>query len=360
VDGFIFHEFQNIYGVTVLIVRNGKLLGSRTFFLEECIKENIAEPFILQFYSKYMQYPEEIFIHFDKRDIENVDLELLEKTVSKISGKNVKIKNKNFQGLVKYGLNNGQLQTSIYKSKKSFSGYAYEKLKTLFKLNNIPNHIECIDISHLSGEFTVGASIVWKNGNFEKKSYKKYKIISAKNDDFKAIYEVFSRKAKKIISGDDEKADIYVIDGGIGQLNSAVRAFKDNNLNACFMSISKGRSIENFKYDTEYSIESLHIYGRTNPLKLRRNDKLLLFIQNLRDEAHRFVINYSRKLALKEMTSSPLLNIQGLGEKRLKELLLAFPDIHSNSNITYEDIVKNTHIPKNIAKRIVEFLKSDF
>ena len=355
VDGFIFHEFEQIQGVTVVIVRGGKLLGSKTYFFDSFIEQDMEETFILQFYSKSRQIPDEIFIYPEN----SVDSNLIEKAIFSLSNKKTKIRKRKIEGLIKYGLNNGKLQTELYKNKNSHTEYSLNKLKTLFNLSTHPEYLECVDISHLSGNHTVGVSIAWHDNDFHKKSYRKYKITTAENDDFKAIYEVFTRKAKKIIANKEKQADIYIIDGGIGQLNVAVKTFEEQGLNGNFMSISKGRSIADLKHQGQFSIESIHIYGRANPLKLKRNDKLLLFVQKLRDEAHRFVITYSRNLALKQLTASPLLKVKGLGKQRLKKLLTEFPDIHSNKDITPELISEKTKIPKNIAEEIVNYLQKN-
>lgn len=87
--------------------------------------------------------------------------------------------------------------------------------------------IECVDISHLYGKNVVGASVCWSNGEFIKSRYRRYKITNEKNDDFTAIYELMSRKANNILDDSEQKSDLYIIDGGIGQLNAALKAFKE-------------------------------------------------------------------------------------------------------------------------------------
>ncbi len=112
------------------------------------------------------------------------------------------------------------------------------------------------------GSGTVGVSIVAVDGEFSKPGYRKYRIASAENDDFASIYELFCRKFANVKEGGTEKpADLYVVDGGIGQLNSAIKAAKDIDYDAEFISISKGRSIKYMKDKQEESIESVHIPG---------------------------------------------------------------------------------------------------
>jgi excinuclease ABC subunit C len=112
------------------------------------------------------------------------------------------------------------------------------------------------------------------------------------------------------------------------------------------------------KHDGADSIESIHLYGRKNPVNLKKNDPLLMFVQKMRDEAHRFAITYSRSLALKNLTKSPMLTIEGLGEKRLRKLLEAIPDIHARKGITAEEINAETGIPIEICRRVADYMQN--
>jgi len=215
-----------------------------------------------------------------------------------------------------------------------------------------------VDISHLGGSGTVGVSIVSIDGEFAKGHYRKYRILSAENDDFVSIYELFTRKFENIKEGSEPKADLYVVDGGIGQLNSALKAMEEACIDANFISISKGRSIKFMKDKQEESIESVHIPGRKNPLNLKKNDPVLLFIQKVRDESHRFAIDYSRKLALKNFKRSPLLDIEGVGEKTVKKILEVLPDIHDRSDLTTEELARLCSIPLNTARNVAAYLSS--
>jgi excinuclease ABC subunit C len=355
-DGFVFLTHHNLLSVTILIIRNGKLIGTKTEILEEDLSKETVETYILQYYTNIRQFPEEIFISTKEVDI---DENLIISALEIISKTKINLRKKRIKGLVEHAENNAKIQTDIYLQKTENYFQALERLKYIYSVENVPNTIECVDISHLSGSFTVGVSIRWNQNNFDKKNYKKYKMRNDFNDDFESIYELFIRKLRRIKKGDEQIADIYVIDGGIGQLNAAKKAFDEMKMESNLMSISKGRSIKNQKFKNDISIESIHIFGRSNPLNLKRYDKLLLFIQKLRDEAHRFVIEYSRKLALRNLTTSPFLKIDGLGEKRLKRLLKEFPDIHSNNDIEAKDIYKRCKIPLKIAEKIIEYKKNN-
>jgi excinuclease ABC subunit C len=159
-----------------------------------------------------------------------------------------------------------------------------------------------------------------------------------------------------VADGSEIEADLYLIDGGISQLNAAVGELRRANSQAACLSISKSRSMRPTKHETAESIEEIHEFGRKNPLKFRKNDPVLLFLQKMRDEAHRFAITYSRNLSLKKRNVSPLLAIPGMGTKRAKALLTAIPDLYTNENLSPEMIHIEAKIPIELAEKVMEFV----
>lgn len=113
------------------------------------------------------------------------------------------------------------------------------------------------------------------------------------------------------------------------------------------------------KHEFENTIEQIHIPNRKNPIIMKKNDPLLHFIQHIRDESHRFAITYSRSLALKNISKSPLLSIAGMGEKRLKQLIMAIPDIHTNSNITVDILKETGKLPEDVAVKVYDFIQKE-
>lgn len=352
IDVFIPHAFDNLPGITKQFIRNGKLIGSETIFFEDEDTENILETYIMQFYGQIRQFPD-VVVPFGLDDNSK-----LAEALSQMAGKKKTVITRGFKKLYDSALENARLQTETYIRQLGRRKDINERLKKLLSTEREIKRIECVDISHLGGNHTVGVSVVTIDGNFAKSEYKKYKIKSVENDDFTSIYELFTRKMENISEGTEASADLYIIDGGIGQLNSAVRAANEAGSNALFISISKGRSIKFMKHEGAESIESIHLYGRKNPVNLKKNDALLMFVQKIRDEAHRFAITYSRSLAVKNLTKSPMLNIEGLGAKRLRKLLETMPDIHARkATVTAEEIQLETSIPLDICTRIVDYLR---
>ena len=351
IDVFYKHSISGVTGITQIFVRSGKMIGVSTHFFDS-IEDELLERFIMQFYSNTRQFPEYIALAGDEYD------ETIEEALTAMAGKKVHIRKRGIQGLIDLAKNNAELQTESYLQKVGERKDVSKRLADMIKVEQV-SRVECIDISHLGGNFTVGVSVAAVNGELAKQYYRKYKIKTAGNDDFQSMCELFLRKGENIAEGSEEQADLYIIDGGLGQLNSAIKAAELSGITAPFISISKSRSLRPQKHEFENTIEQIHIPNRKNPVIMKKNDPLLHFIQHLRDESHRFAITYSRSLALKNITKSPLLQIEGMGEKRLKQLLTAIPDIHTRSDLTVNIIKDYGKIPEELAEKVLKFLEEE-
>jgi excinuclease ABC subunit C len=164
-----------------------------------------------------------------------------------------------------------------------------ETLKNRLKLHEDPSIIECFDISHLSGSSTVGSMVQFRNGKPDKNNYRRFRIRSVNGiDDFAAIAEIVRRRYYRLKKEDAELPHLIIIDGGKGQLNFALNELKNLDLKIPIISIAK-------------HLEEIYLPGSLHPLRLSDKDKALHFIQEIRDEAHRFAIKYNRLLRKKEL-----------------------------------------------------------
>ena len=169
---------------------------------------------------------------------------------------------------------------------------ALEALKNELNLPAIPAVIESFDISHLSGTSTVGSMVQFKNAKPAKSNYRRFKIKTVDGiDDVGAIAEVVRRRYTRLVKEESELPDLIVIDGGIGQLNSALAELRKLGLLIPILSIAK-------------KFEEVYVPGLTFPLRLDRRSKALKLIQQVRDEAHRFAISYNRLLRKKSSIAS--------------------------------------------------------
>jgi len=164
-----------------------------------------------------------------------------------------------------------------------------EDLKKALRLNETPAVIECFDISHLSGTSTVGSMVQFRYGKPDKNNYRRFRIRTVEGiDDFKAIAEVVRRRYKRLKNEATELPSLVVIDGGRGQLNSAIKELKALDMRLPIVSIAK-------------EFEEIYLPGMRRPLRLDKKGAALKLLQEIRDEAHRFAISYHRLLRKKEV-----------------------------------------------------------
>lgn len=356
IDVIYFKISEKLKSVTIVFIRNGQITGIDTKFFDMENDIFSDSQWIINFYSSARQFPNEIIIQgYD----DEFELEQTIKAICKMSNSNILLKQKIPYGLENIIIKNNNLANEIKIKKLQNSETIKQKLKDIGGADDIVK-IECIDISHYSGANTVGASISYniETQNFEKSGYRKYKIKELSNNDTASIYQVIKRKIIKIKEGKEPKSDLYIIDGGIGQLNAAKKASEEENFHLNFISIAKGRS-KSFeaKLSDEISPEYIFIPRRKNPLNFKKHDQLLLLFQKIRDEAHRFVITYARSLSLKNISNSNLLEIKNLGKSRLKSILTSYPDIREIFNDNLENASKKTGIPNTILKTILDEMR---
>jgi excinuclease ABC subunit C len=164
-----------------------------------------------------------------------------------------------------------------------------EDLKTKLKLQETPEVIECFDISHLSGTSVVGSMVQFRNGLPDKSNYRRFKIRTVEGiDDTSAIAEVVRRRYTRLINEKSELPNLVIIDGGQGQLNAGIKEHSKLGLRIPIIAIAK-------------KFEEIYLPGLHTPLKLSKKTKALQLIQQIRDEAHRFAIQYNRLLRKKEL-----------------------------------------------------------
>ena len=184
------------------------------------------------------------------------------------------------------------------------------------KLNvSLPKIIEGFDISHFFGEDIVGSCVVWKEGRMSKKDYRRYRIKTISQiDDYAALEEVLTRRGKRILKGEVEKPDIWLIDGGKGQLNVGIRVKNLLGLEIKVMSLAKEEEI---LYTED---------GKAIPLK--ENPVLYRVFGLIRDEAHRFALTYNRKLREKRFLEDILSKVKGIGEEKRKIIYRNFDTLY--------------------------------
>ena len=239
-----------------------------------------------------------------------------------------------------------QDQENKLKDKMARSIGAVYDLQKYMHLTKPPMRMECFDISHIQGSETVASMVVFQDGKPDKESYRRFKINSTegKPDDFMSMREVTMRRYGKATA--KEMPDLIIIDGGKGQLSSALEIIRGaGHLTVPVVGLAK-----QFEYIfTEHSSE---------PVILPRQSDALYLVQQIRDEAHRFAITYHRNLRTKRNKVSLLDNIAGVGAKRRKALFDRFENISNIKNATVEELSSVPGISENIAKSIYNFFRT--
>ena len=230
-------------------------------------------------------------------------------------------------------------QNLMAKEKKEKTSSLF-RLKEDLKLKLIPSHIECFDNSNLQGTNPVAACVVFKNGKPSKKEYRIFNIKTVVGpDDYKSMEEVVFRRYKRLINEKKPLPQLIVIDGGKGQLSSAVKSLKQLNIDGQIAIIGIAKRLEEIYFPND-----------STPLYLDKKSSSLKLIQQLRNEAHRFGINHHRRKRMSENIKTSLDNISGIGPKTSTLLLKKFGSVKNLMNADYK-IVKSL-IGESKAKKI--------
>ena len=204
------------------------------------------------------------------------------------------------------------------------------QMKEDLRLHEEPRHIECFDNSNIQGTNPVAACVVFKDGKPSKKDYRKFNIKTVEGpDDFASMEEVVYRRYKRLLSEEEPLPQLIIIDGGKGQLSSAVKALEMLDLRGKIAIIGIAKRLEELFYP-----------GDSYPLYLDKRSETLKIIQQLRNEAHRFGITFHRNKRSKEALNTELESISGIGDKTVVELLKHFRSLKRIKEASLEELAQ--------------------
>ena len=342
---------QNACSV-VFSVRRGKINNRQHFFMqtpEGATEEEILTASLEQFYLRAEFIPSEIFIPFELPEAENLSAWLSQKR-----GKSVRIhvpQKGQKAKLMEMGQKNAKLlldelllQKTEHKEKLSSMVVA---LQQDLSMEQPPKRIEAFDISHLSGQDTVASMVYFENGKPKKSEYRKFKIQTVDGiDDFKSMQEVVHRRYRRILDEGADMPDLILIDGGKGQLSSAVEVLDSLGIeNQPIIGLAK-------------RLEEVFIPRISDPQNIPKSSPSLHLLQRVRDEAHRFAITFQRSLRGKRMVHSALDDIPGVGKSRKKALIDQFGSVDGIRKASVEEIQSVPGINQALAKIVFDALKS--
>jgi excinuclease ABC subunit C len=234
------------------------------------------------------------------------------------------------------------------------------RLAKKLRLDAPPRWIECFDISTLQGAMTVGAQVVFRDGEPDKSSYRLYRVQATEGqDDFAAMREVLSRRFRRALQEQQDLPDLLIIDGGKGQLGMALEAMRELGVEGvAAVGLAKARPLDAPGAEDAVlrSPERIHLPGRKNPVIFKTHEPALHLITRIRDEAHRFAVTFHRRLRKKANLRSLLDEIPGVGPGRRRALLRHFGSLAKIRAASAEELARAPGVSRSVAEAVHRFL----
>ena len=349
------HRQGDLVQLVILEVREGRLQGKVDFFFsgQELPDMEIASSFIMQRYKDGPEIPQEIIV---SRRVDHVTA--LSQILSERRGRNVRVfhplRGSKVDQAAMADLNAQQLLKNRLQEADSVE-LRLKAVQTRLRLPVLPRRIECVDISHLGGEDTVGAIGVVMDGEVQRSLGRTYRVRTAgAGDDYGAMTEVLTRRFVRARNNERgwEPPDLLVVDGGRGQLSVACAVLEELGMEAQpVISLAKERAAQE-----NGSSDRVFLPGRKNPIPLRARVSPLHILAMVRDEAHRLAITYQRKTRRKKIVASELDGIPGIGPKTKAALLKQMGSVKRIREATVEDLVGVSGIGRALAETIKQSL----
>ncbi|MGB9696051.1 MAG: excinuclease ABC subunit UvrC [Ignavibacteria bacterium] len=357
----------------VLKIREGKVVGKSQFYLANILekdKDEILETFLTNYYTNSDFIPDEVLLPENQVNLDVIKSWLESKKNSPVKMSVPKVGDKaKLISMVKANADFALSELKVIKLKGNAVPTALQSLKEELNLSTLPIRIECYDISHIQGTDTVASRVVFFNGKPKRTYYRKYKLISNTNvvgepDDYTSMREVIYRRFSKAEIKDDPLPNLVVIDGGKGQLSAAVWVLESLGYRIEKRNLSPG--ITNLPQETEQKIaviglakklEEIYFPDESLPFTLSKSSPGLRLLQRIRNEAHRFAVEYHKKLRKKRTLRTELTEIEGIGEKTAVKLLTTFNSVENIKTILTE---KPEELTKIVSTKIIEKLKRAF
>ena len=340
--------------VQVFFIRDGRNLGNAVFFPKiplESAASAVLSAFIPQYYLG-RDVPSELLL---SHPLEDGDL--LAELLTSQAGHRVELC-ANVRGdrarWVKMALNNAEHALNSYNNTRK--GYAgrMQSLSTVLGLDEMPERIECFDISHTGGESTVASCVVFGVEGPLKSDYRRFNIRDIQpGDDYGAMEQALLRRYTRLKKGEGRLPDLLLIDGGKGQVNAAIKALEELQIiDVRIIGVAKGPGRKPGR-------ETLHIFGEKEALRLPADSPALHLIQQVRDEAHRFAITGHRQRRAKTRRTSPLEQIPGVGPKRRQQLLQQLGGLREVARAGVDDLTRIRGVNRKLAQQIYDAFHGD-
>ncbi|MDD5206695.1 MAG: excinuclease ABC subunit UvrC [Desulfobacterales bacterium] len=337
---------ESAFQLVVLFVRRGRLSDSREFRIHnrDGSSQEVMEAFLKQYYHQSPFIPTRILVSEQVEDMVAISTWL-----SDLAGRRVLIEHPrkgDKKHLLELAVTNAEDLLSRAAAKEGEE--LLERTKVMLQLQRLPRRVEGLDISNIQGKKAVGALVSFVDGLPHKAGYRSYRIVTVEGiDDYGMMAEMVTRRIRK-----GDPPDLFLVDGGRGHLQTVKRVVDETGMS------DRTEVVSIAKEHDEPGGDRIYISGRKNPVNLKENDPVLLFLMGVRDEAHRRAVLHHRKLRGKVLTVSDLDQIPGLGPGRKRLLLRHFGDIHAIAGATAEDLESIRGIGHALARDIVKFFSA--
>ena len=361
-DLIALYKKDNYVTIQVFFMRTGKVIDRQHFIMENNYDESneeIMSSFMKQFYVSMTNVAKEILVEFMPADHEVIEELLSEKRASKVSLR-VPQRGDKSDLLKMVRANAYDMMMEFFKKKedrersKSLGLKHLEETLDLYPLERI----EAYDISNTSGVQSVGSMVVYEMGEKTPKEYRKFKIRTVEGpDDYASMREVLTRRLKRgikeevnlnINTGFGKMPSLIIMDGGKGQVNVALEVIRDLGLSIPVIGLVK---------DDKHTTDAIIYNNERIPLK--RNSALYRFLYQIQEEVHRFAINYHNQLRKKSMLTSELTKIDGVGNKRMQNLMKHFKTLDRIKKASVSELMECESINNQVAENIYKYFRME-
>ncbi len=337
--------------VQVFFVRAGRNLGNAVFFPKvpmDLAPDEVLSAFIPQYYLD-KDIPPELLLSHELKDSQIIGQALSQHVAHRVTLRSRVRSNR--ARWVKMALENAG--HALHAQLNTRSGFAVrlQAVADALQLSDVPERIECFDISHTGGESTVASCVVFGLEGPLKSDYRRFNIRDIEpGDDYAAMDQAISRRYTRLRKGEERMPDLLLIDGGKGQVAAACRALEELQVTDLrVLGVAKGPG-------RKPGLEVLHMPDRKEALVLPADSPALHLIQQVRDEAHRFAITGHRQQRARHRNASPLESIPGVGAKRRQRLLQQFGGLREVARAGVEDLSRVKGINQALAQQIYDAL----
>jgi len=341
---------QDDFGIVVIVrIRNGRIASREKLSLNNLDNNGaVIRTVITQFYFDTDYIPSEICVQHKPESIDQLAIWLKDKKGKKVKifvpqkgekAKQLRLAHQNAKLLLGEWILNK-------KKRKDLVPKMIKQLQDDLQLKVAPRKIECFDISHLGGTNTVASMVSFIDGKARKSNYRKYNIKSVTGiDDFASIREVVLRRYKRLKVEGEGYPDLVVVDGGKGQLSMALSALRELGLDYIpVIGLAK-------------KLEEVFVPGQSNAQTIHRQSPGLILLRKIRDEAHRFAIEFQRSKRKKSVTNSVFLKVKGVGIKKTQFLLSEYKDMSVIANLEINRLADELSVSINTAQEIIKIAK---